>query len=100
MSSHIYDLLMTIDDRIKQFLKLKGIKSDDLARETDIGTTRWNNARKGTGRFRAEEVEAICKLYPEYQMWIATNTVMPEAGQISPELEEIRADLSVTGTDT
>jgi len=91
---------MTIDDRIKTFLKLKGIKSDDLARSTEIGSTRWNNARKSTGRFRAEEVEAICKLYPAYQMWIATGTTLPEAGQISPELENIASEYGETGTDT
>lgn len=33
---------------------------------------------------RAEETQALCDLFPEYLMWIASGQERPEIGQISP----------------
>jgi len=91
---------MTIDDRIRTLIDHVGITSDGLAAETGIKYSRWTTIRKTGGRARAEEVEALCILYPQFQMWIATGTTLPDAGQISPEIEETAGDYQGTGTDT
>lgn len=36
----------------------------------------------------------------KYTLWLMTGKVCPEAGQISPEVEEIAGDYGKTGTDT
>jgi hypothetical protein len=38
-------------------------------------------------------IEAIAKEWKEYGYWVATGLTIPEAGQISPEIEEIRINL-------
>ena len=35
-------------------------------------------------------LKAITNTWPEYTLWLMNDTVMPEAGQISPEIEETR----------
>jgi DNA-binding XRE family transcriptional regulator len=41
--------------------------------------------------------EAICNVWPEYAYWLTTGKTIPEAGQISPDIEEVRKNLG-TGT--
>ncbi len=54
-----------------------------------------------TGRApRFEVVEKILGLWPEYTMWLMRGTVIPEAGQISPEIEETRRNSLREGKGT
>ena len=89
---------MNIDDRIRKLLNYIELSTEELAKKTDTKYSRWTTIRKTGGRARAEEVELLCNLYPQYQMWIATGNVYPEMGQISPELEEIADSYGETGT--
>ncbi|MBN3562509.1 hypothetical protein [Aliamphritea spongicola] len=91
---------MNIDDRIRKLLNFIDLSTEDLARKTDTKYGRWTTIRKTGGRARAEEVEILCKLYPQFQMWIATGETLPEAGQVSPELEQIVENYEETGMDT
>ncbi|MDO9049081.1 MAG: DNA-binding protein [Methylobacter sp.] len=68
-----------------------------LEAKTGIKSTTWANVRLKKIRINEEHLEAIIKLFPEYAYWITTGKTLPEAGQISPELEETRKNLS-TGT--
>lgn len=90
---------MNIENRMRELILAKEAKSKDLEIKTGIDRDRWNNIRKTnpTAKIRAEEVEALVKEYPEYAYWITTGNVLPECGQISPELEETRQNLK-TGT--
>lgn len=80
---------MNIDDRIRKLLNYIDLSTEDLAQKTGTKYSRWTTIRKTGGRARAEEVELLCKMFPQYQMWVATGTVYPEIGQTSPESEEI-----------
>jgi len=90
---------MNIEKRMRELILFKDAKSKILEEETGIDRDRWNNLRKTnpTAKVRAEEVEAIVKVFPEYAYWITTGETLPEAGQISPELEETRRNLSKAG---
>jgi len=37
-----------------------------------------------------------CKRWPQYSLWLMTDQVNEEAGQISPQIEKARADLKKT----
>ena len=79
-------------DRIRALIDLVGI--DYLAKNTDIGSTRWRTVRydKRT-RISTDEVEALANLYPKYALWLTTGKVIPEAGQTSPEYDEANEKL-------
>lgn len=49
---------------------------------------RWQNIRQGQAKMRAEEVEILSKVFPEYRWWIMTGEVLPEIDQRSPEYDE------------
>ena len=65
---------MNIYDRIRYIISHQKITSEQLATLTGISYSRWTTVRRSKGRARAEEVEAICNLFPKYQMWIATGS--------------------------
>jgi hypothetical protein len=91
---------MNIDDRLRAVISTTGTTSEDLAEKTGIKYSRWTTVRKKGGRSRGEDIEAICKLFPEYALWISTGNVCIEAGQISPELKETVSEYGRTGTAT
>ncbi len=71
-------------DRFKLLIQLESIKMPWLEAETGINRKRWTNVKTEHSEMRAEETEALCRIWPEYTMWIASGIEMPEAGQISP----------------
>ena len=76
-----------IENRIKEALKAKGLKYQDLAAQTGIAEGKWAKALNGHNKLKWEEVEILCNLMPEYSYWLTSGKTAPEVGQISPELE-------------
>lgn len=91
---------MNIDDRVRKVINFTGTTSEDLAEKTGIKYSRWTTVRKTNGRSRGEEIEALAKLFPQYAYWVATGMTDPDAGHISPEIEEATNAYNRTGTDT
>lgn len=91
---------MNINDRIRKLLNSCQFTTEEIAEKTGFKYGRWTTIRKKDGQARAEEVEALCILFPEFTMWISAGKVYPEIGQISPELEETSISYGKTGTDT
>jgi len=69
----------------------------ELARKTDKPLDRWKNIRSGRVRASTEELEDIARLWPEFSLWLTTGTTIAEAGQISPELDQVREKLQKAG---
>jgi len=86
-----------INSRILFVLDDSMLSNPALEAKSGIKSTTWANVRLKKIRINEEHLEAIVKLFPEYAYWITTGKTMPEAGQISPEIEETRKNLS-TGT--
>lgn len=85
-TSHI-DQVAMIKERVITILKSSGIRLPELEERTGISRYTWNNL-KNTARKReikAEEIEAIVKLFPQYALWVVSGEIAPEAGQISPD---------------
>lgn len=78
---------MTITERA--LLLIGKSKLEDLARAGDTGYVRWQNIKRERARVGAEEIEILSTVYPQYAYWLTTGKVMPDAGQTSPELEEL-----------
>lgn len=45
----------------------------------------------------AKTLQSITKTWPQYTMWLMNDEVIPEAGQISPEIEDTRKKLKTAG---
>jgi len=86
-----------INQRIKELLNYQELKNPALEKKTGIKATTWANVRKGNSRFNEDHIEAIIKLWPEYAYWLTTGKTIPEAGQISPDIEEQRQKLQKAG---
>jgi len=69
-----FDILRRIED-------LSLAKLEEL---TGIDQKRWGTVKRRAGKMRAEEIQALCKAFPEYTMWIASGEEQADAGQISP----------------
>ncbi|MDP2098694.1 MAG: DNA-binding protein [Methylobacter sp.] len=84
-----------LKDRIIQLIDFLGESPKSLEEKTGIDRAKWSNIKRKTNPIRAteEHIEAILKTWPEYAYWVATGKTIPEAGQISPEIEETRQKL-------
>lgn len=83
-----------IRERLLEVIESTGVSPSELEEKTGIKRFTWGNLKTGKQRANEEHIEALIKLHPEYAYWITTGLTLPEAGQISPELEETRKKLS------
>ena len=84
-----------IKERVITVLKSSGIRLPELEERTGISRYTCNNL-KNTARKReikAEENEAIVKLFPQYALWVVSGEIAPNAGQISPDYTEVDSNL-------
>jgi hypothetical protein len=79
--------MSNINDRFNEVLDYEGLQNPVLERKTGIKRTIWANIRNKKSRVNEDHLEAILKLFPKYGYWIATGETLPEAGQISPDIE-------------
>jgi len=86
-----------INNRFKDLRKRLGVTVDELSLKTGIKSTQISSIENKRQKVYGWQIEAISKIWPEYAYWLATGLTIPEAGQISPELEETRQKLQ-TGT--
>jgi hypothetical protein len=85
-----------IKQRVLEILKTSGVRLPELEERTGISRYTWNNL-KNTARSReikAEEIEAVVKLYPQFALWIVSGNIAPESGQTSPEYDEANRNLN------
>jgi hypothetical protein len=85
-----------IKERVITVVKESGLKNPELESRTGINRYTWQNIRNKPERaLKTEEIEAVVQLFPEYAYWIMTGLTIPEAGQISPEIEKARSENSL-----
>lgn len=87
----------TIRDRAIKALDFTMLKNPGLESKTGIKSMDWANLRNKKVRLNEDHIEGLKIVAPEFIYWIMTGKELPEAGQISPELEETRQKLQ-TGT--
>lgn len=83
------------NDRIKQLRKTLGLTRDEFAQKTGIGTNQLSNLEHKKQKVYAWHIEAISNEWPQYGYWLCTGKVLPDAGQISPEIKESQRYLKV-----
>lgn len=85
-----------IKERVITILKASQMRLPELEEKTGISRYTWNNLKNPARNreIKAEEIEAVAKVFPQYRWWMLTGEVMPDKGQISPEYEEANRNLS------
>ncbi len=61
-----------------------------LAERSNTSAPAWNHIYHGRSKPTGEQLEAICKMFPEYTLWLMTGQTNEAAGQTSPEIEQLR----------
>ncbi|MGJ0482932.1 MAG: helix-turn-helix domain-containing protein [Methylomicrobium sp.] len=83
--------------RIRELRDHLGMGRGEFAEKTGIPKKTIENVEQEKQKAYAWHIEAIARIWPEYAYWITTGMALPEAGQISPEMEEARKKLDQVG---
>jgi transcriptional regulator with XRE-family HTH domain len=83
--------------RIKEIFEYKGLSLEELEQITGISKYIWGNLFTGKQRVNEDHINSIIKLWPEYAYWLTTGETIPNAGQISPEVDKARENLKKVG---
>lgn len=84
-----------IKERVITILKTSQMRLPELEEKTGISRYTWNNLKNPARNreIKAEEIEAVAKVFPQYRWWMLTGEVMPDKGQVSPDYEEANRNL-------
>lgn len=85
--------MSSIHDRAIALIELSGI--DNLIRQSEIGMSRWQTVKYRKARIAGDEIEVLCKVFPQYAYWLSTGMILPESGQISPDHEDLKGNVGV-----
>lgn len=83
-------------DRFLLLIQLENVKMPWLEEKTGIGKKRWSSVKAGAVEMRAAETQALCEIWPEYALWLASGNEAPEVGQISPLTKKAHQTLKPT----
>lgn len=86
-----------INNRFKNLRNHLGMTVDDFSLKTGIKSGQISSIENNRQKLYGWHIEAISEKFPEYGYWLATGKVLPECGQISPDLEETRQNLPKVG---
>lgn len=82
--------LFATNDRIRELRDHLGLGRAAFEEATGIPRKTIANIEQRIQKAYAWHIEAICKKWPEYAYWLATGNTLPDAGQISPDIEKQR----------
>jgi len=85
--------MQDIRERLIIALDFIDLKNPALERKTGIKASDWSSLRNRRVRANEDHLTAIDEIAPEFSYWIMTGRTIPDAGQISPEIEETRQKL-------
>lgn len=82
-------------DRIIELFDALELTSKKMEEITGIDRYKWGNIRGRKQKVNEDYLEALNEAFPEFSYWIMTGKTIPEAGQISPEMEKARKENSL-----
>jgi len=76
-------------DRLIAIWESSGLSAKDLEDKTGIDRNNWYSLKNGRRRANEDDIKEIVKIFPQYAYWLTTGQIIPEAGQVSPDYEEL-----------
>lgn len=87
-----------IGKRIREIREAEGLSRDDFCSIIGLKVNTLTQIETGRTKSPASEApQAVCVAFPQYTLWLMTEQVNPEGGQISPEIK-LAADQLKTGS--
>lgn len=88
-------------EKISKIKKVENLSRPQFCKivNVPIGTMRGLDSPSSKSIPKFDIVEKICKAFPQYTLWLMTDQVNPEAGQISPEIKQAEKDYQQQGQD-
>jgi len=90
----------SFSEKLKEIREINGLGRKGFSDETGIPIRTIEGIEQRGTIPRTDIAQKVCRRWPEYSLWLMTDQVNEEAGQISPEIEKARKTLKRTGTDT
>lgn len=84
-------------DRIRKLRTHLTLSRTEFEQQTGVPAKTWENVENGLQKVNEDHLNAVTNRWPQYAYWLLTGKTLPDAGQISPELEEIREKLERAG---
>tara|TARA_R110002072_G_C7958528_1_gene533740 strand:- start:1969 stop:2235 length:267 start_codon:yes stop_codon:yes gene_type:complete len=84
---------MNIGEKIVAIRSAEKLNQLQFSNLTGINTKTLQNYEQGiVKKYNAEEIQKITQheLFQKYTLWLMNGMTAPEAGQVSPEVEEVR----------
>ena len=80
--------------KIRDIRETEGINRPVFCKKIDVpvSTMMKLDQPSSTSIPKYDIVQKICKAFPQYTLWLMTDQVNPEAGQISPEIKQAQKD--------
>ena len=85
---------MNIRERINILIEYKGKMPKEMEELTGTDRASWSNIKRKSIRANTDHIEGVISLWPEFSYWITTGKTIPEAGQISPEIDAKKRELN------
>lgn len=85
------ELFGMIEERLRSLVRYIG--ATKLASVTTIERRRWQTvATNKEVKARVEDMEALLKAFPQYELWLWKGEVDPDNGQVAPSHEASQAN--------
>lgn len=81
-----------ISEKIRELRESLGMGRQAFVDKTGIPKNTLINIEQGRNDPSYSSIKAILDVWPEYTLWLMNDKTAPEAGQISPEIEEARTN--------
>lgn len=94
------DASIVIGEKIRALREAEGMGRQEFSDLTGIPKNTLIRLEQGKNAPSGKVLMQITSAFHKYTLWLMTDQVSEEAGQISPQIEKARADLKKTGTDT
>lgn len=78
----------SVNKRIRMLREFLKLSRDEFALKLHIKSNQLANIETNKQKAPAWYIEAINEEWSEYGYWLGTGKTLPEAGQISPEIEQ------------
>ena len=84
---------MNIGEKIVSIRAAENLNQLEFSKLTGINTKTLQNYEQGiVKKYNTEEIQKITRheRFTKYTLWLLNDTIAPESGQVSPEIEEVR----------
>lgn len=74
-----------IGRKIRRIREAQNLTRQEFAEKTGLNIETISATERGKSKPNSDKLQAICRTFPQYTLWLMTDQSDPTSGQISPE---------------